>query len=117
MVQGSDTEELLTLVQLENAQQFSGHGSGPDPTSVPAIPNLNVERKPNSTGDCSRDELHDRLPSYYTALASSCSAPWIQPSHATQVFNKLPAYITDVATQDPDTLAGEGPFGTLYLYL
>lgn len=39
-------------------------------------------------------ELHDRLPSYYTALAPCRSSPWI-PQAAQQVFNKLPAYITD----------------------
>ena len=54
---------------------------------------------PNSTQPTENDPqsshgLHDRLPSYYTALAPSRTAPWIPPA-TQQVYNKLPAYITD----------------------
>jgi len=49
--------------------------------------------------------MHDRLPSYYTALASSSSAPWIPPA-THQVYNKLPDYITDVSAMDANQTEG-----------
>ena len=81
-LQSSDGEELVRLVQIDNPSQFA------------CFPMMSS----NQTGPS--EELHDRLPSYYTALASSRSAPWIPPPASQQVFNKLPAYITDIAPLD-----------------
>ena len=81
-LQSSDGEELVRLVQIDNPSQFA---------CFPMVSS-------SQTGPS--EELHDRLPSYYTALASSRSAPWIPPPASQQVFNKLPAYITDIAPLD-----------------
>lgn len=67
-----------------------------------------TERRDTSGNQHQSEQLHDRLPSYYTACASSKTAPWIQNSPQ-QFFNKLPAYITDVATLEP----AETPQGIL----
>lgn len=107
--QSSDGEELVRLVQLDN--QFVC----PRPTSITTdstATNSTITERFNNV-----EELHDRLPSYYTALAPSRSAPWISPaSH--QVFNKLPAYITDIAPLDSAnvTTCGSLIFSS-YIYL
>lgn len=91
IVQSSDGEELMKLIQIENPSQFDWpcHLGDVSPSS-----SNNTNANWGNT-----DELHDRLPSYYTALAPSRSAPWIPPS-SQLVFNKLPAYITDMAPLD-----------------
>nr|WEU39129.1 NIES ABC protein [Daphnia magna] len=90
-LESSDGEELMKLIQIENPSQFDWpcHLGDVSPSS-----SNNTNANWGNT-----DELHDRLPSYYTALAPSRSAPWIPPS-SQLVFNKLPAYITDMAPLD-----------------
>lgn len=86
--QSSDGEELMKLIQIDNPSQFDW----------PYHPD-DISSSNNDADRGNTDELHDRLPSYYTALGSSRSAPWIPPS-SQLVFNKLPAYITDLAPLD-----------------
>ncbi|KAI9557771.1 hypothetical protein GHT06_014519 [Daphnia sinensis] len=90
-LESSDGEELMKLIQIENPSQFDWPRHLGDVS--PSCSN-NTNANWGNT-----DELHDRLPSYYTALAPSRSAPWIPPS-SQLVFNKLPAYITDMAPLD-----------------
>ena len=96
-------------MQLENQQSYGV----PSPNSTVPSSAPVFERKsppPPPHANYAPAELHDRLPSYYTALAPSRSAPWIQPCN-NQVFSKLPAYITDVASLD--VLTG-GPCGMIF---
>lgn len=95
-LESSDGEELMKLIQIENPSQFDWpcHLGDVSPSS-----SNNTNANWGNT-----DELHDRLPSYYTALAPSRSAPWIPPS-SQLVFNKLPAYITDMAPLDVATIS------------
>ena len=86
--QGSDGEEADPLVQIDKASLLFGSSS-----------HSNTEHKPNIASLNSPTQTLDRVPSYYTALAPSGSTPWIQPP-AQQVINKLPAYITDLASSD-----------------
>ena len=112
--QGSDTEEQLTLVHLENSQHSGVAAESGHLVAAPvAVDPLEADFADIAclSADDSHIELHDRLPSYYTALAPSYSAPWIQQSSNGQVFNKLPAYITDVATMDA---LPPGSSGTYY---
>ena len=78
--------------------------------------NLNTqvaaERKPVLPGS---GEIHDRLPAYYTALATSRSAPWVQSQSDQHVINKLPAYLTDGVPADVDIVGGSS--GKLVNYL
>ena len=81
----------MRLIQIDNPSQFGW----------PYHPGIDGSNHNSSNADWSSNasELHDRLPSYYTALASSRSAPWMPPA-SQLVFNKLPAYITDMAPLD-----------------
>lgn len=88
---------MLRLVQLDNPSQFAC----PNPSVAAASINSPCQTEWRSMNN---EELHDRLPSYYTALAPSRSAPWIPPA-SQQVFNKLPAYITDIAPLDAADVA------------
>lgn len=112
----SEEEELLRLIDsMPQACQPFIELEG-DTSTKPAVQvhqgveqSQQLERRANAPGGSfSPDQLHDRLPSYYTACATSKSAPWIQPA-AQSLFNKLPAYITDVATLEPaETPAPQG---------
>jgi len=84
-LEGSDCEDPDPLVQIDKASLlFSSNYT---------------EHKPDSASISDPAQVHDRLPTYYTALAPSGSTPWVQPP-AQQVINKLPAYITDVASSE-----------------
>nr|CAH0106868.1 unnamed protein product [Daphnia galeata] len=90
-LESSDGEELVRLIQIDDPSQL---GWSYHPDIVESNHNSN-----NADWSSNAGELHDRLPSYYTALASSRSAPWMPPA-SQLVFNKLPAYITDMAPLD-----------------
>lgn len=95
-IEGADEEDLLRLVQIESLAHLYQHpASSNGPNSTQQL----TEKNPESSNG-----LHDRLPSYYTALAPSRTAPWIPPA-TQQVYNKLPAYITD----QPGTSDGSKP--------
>ncbi len=93
----------MRLIQIDNPSQL-GWSHYPGTVGSPSSHNNNSNADWSNSIDWSSnvDELHDRLPSYYTALASSRSAPWMPPA-SQLVFNKLPAYITDMAPLDAAT--------------
>lgn len=60
---------------------------------------MNTEDKLDIASSSNPAQVHDPIPAYYTAIAPSGSTQWVQPP-AQQVINKLPAYITDVASSE-----------------
>ena len=131
-VQGEDFEQLVSyLTQLpQDDGAASGDCNHHSSTVVKVEPSTAVKEEPmdhccNSSNQVighwteeeeekvlkieDEEELHDRLPNYYTALAPSSSAPWrgeeVPSPHHCQVFNKLPDYITDMSTQSEGKLS------------
>ncbi|XP_046648283.1 peroxisome proliferator-activated receptor gamma coactivator 1-alpha-like [Daphnia pulicaria] len=100
-LESSDGEELVRLIQIDNPSQL-GWSHYPGAVGSSHSNNSNADWSNSIDWSSNVDELHDRLPSYYTALASSRSAPWMPPA-SQLVFNKLPAYITDMAPLDAAT--------------
>ena len=109
-VESSSSSSTDDDVRMEEGGDESEEGSTLSDDNYRRRRNEEEEEEDRTVQELSVEErlpaMHDRLPSYYTALASSSSAPWIPPA-THQVYNKLPDYITDVSAMDANQTEGD----------